>query len=105
MFTYLFGGAIEGSTGEYLQFLLPGVLVMAVLLTTTYSGIALNADRPNAVVDRFRSLPVWAAAPLVGAVAGDAVRYALAASPAASRDKALTPTMGSRSATRARVHS
>jgi ABC-2 type transport system permease protein len=78
MFTYLFGGAIEGSTGEYLQFVLPGALVMAVVLTTTHSGIALYADRTRGVVDRFRSMPVWAPAPLVGAVAGDAVRYALA---------------------------
>lgn len=79
MFTYMFGGAIGGSTGEYLQFVLPGVLVMAVLLTTTYSGIALYVDKSRGVIDRFRSLPVWGPAPLVGAVAGDAVRYAMAA--------------------------
>jgi ABC-2 type transport system permease protein len=44
LFTYLFGGAIEGSTDDYLQFILPGVLVMSVLFTTVYSGIALNTD-------------------------------------------------------------
>ena len=56
-----------------------GVLVMAVLLTTTYSGIALYVDKSRGVIDRFRSLPVWAPSPLVGAVAGDTVRYAMAA--------------------------
>jgi ABC-2 type transport system permease protein len=75
MFTYMFGGAIAGSTGEYLQFLLPGVLVMSVLFTTVYSGVALNTDLTKGVVDRFRSLPIWRPSPLIGAVLGDSVRY------------------------------
>ena len=78
MFTYLFGGAIAGSTGEYLDYILPGILVMSVLFTTVYSGVALNTDRTKGVVDRFRSLPVWQSAPLVGSLLGDAVRYLLA---------------------------
>jgi ABC-2 type transport system permease protein len=78
MFTYLFGGAIEGSTGDYLDYILPGVLVMSVLFTTVYSGIALNTDLTKGVVDRFRSLPIWRPAPLVGALLGDSVRYVVA---------------------------
>jgi ABC-2 type transport system permease protein len=78
MFTYLFGGAIAASTGEYLQYILPGVLVMSVLFTTVYSGIALNTDLTKGVVDRFRSLPIWRPAPLVGALLGDSVRYIVA---------------------------
>jgi ABC-2 type transport system permease protein len=78
MFTYMFGGALAGSTGEYLQFLLPGILVMSVLFTTVYSGVALNTDMTKGVVDRFRSLPVWRPAPLVGSVVGDSVRYLVA---------------------------
>ncbi|MDN5933261.1 MAG: ABC transporter permease [Pseudonocardia sp.] len=78
MFTYLFGGAIAGSTGEYLQFVLPGILVMSVLFTTVYSGVALNTDVTKGVVDRFRTLPIWRPAPLVGALLGDTVRYLLA---------------------------
>lgn len=78
MFTYLFGGAIAGSTGAYLQFILPGILVMSVLFTTVYSGVTLNTDVTKGVVDRFRSLPIWSPAPLVGALLGDAARYAVA---------------------------
>jgi ABC-2 type transport system permease protein len=78
MFTYLFGGAIAGSTGEYLDYILPGVLVMSVLFTTVYSGVALNTDLTKGVVDRFRSLPTWRPAPLVGALLGDSVRYLVA---------------------------
>jgi ABC-2 type transport system permease protein len=78
MFTYLFGGAISGSTGQYLDYILPGVLVMSVLFTTVYSGVALNTDLTKGVVDRFRSLPIWRPAPLVGALLGDSVRYLVA---------------------------
>ncbi len=78
MFTYMFGGAIAGSTDDYLQFLLPGILVMSVLFTTVYSGVALNTDVTKGAVDRFRSLPIWKPAPLVGAVLGDSVRYLIA---------------------------
>ena len=75
MFTYIFGGAIEGSTGEYLHYLLPGILVMSVLFTTVYSGVALNTDLTKGVVDRFRSLPIWGGAPLLGSMLGDSARY------------------------------
>ncbi|MDQ3660760.1 MAG: ABC transporter permease [Actinomycetota bacterium] len=78
MFTYLFGGAIAGSTGEYLDYILPGILVMSVLFTTVYSGIALNTDLTKGVVDRFRSLPIWRPAPLLGSLLGDSVRYLIA---------------------------
>jgi ABC-2 type transport system permease protein len=78
MFTYLFGGAVAGSTSEYLDYILPGILVMSVLFTTVYSGVALNTDLTKGVVDRFRSLPIWRPAPLVGSLLGDSVRYVLA---------------------------
>jgi ABC-2 type transport system permease protein len=78
MFTYLFGGALAGSPREYLQFLLPAILVMTVLFTTVYSGVTLNTDMTKGVVDRFRSLPISRAAPLVGPLLSDTVRYLLA---------------------------
>jgi ABC-2 type transport system permease protein len=78
MFTYLFGGAIAGSTGAYLDYILPGILVMSVVFTTVYSGTVLNTDLTKGVADRFRSLPIWRPAPLVGALLGDAVRYVIA---------------------------
>jgi ABC-2 type transport system permease protein len=78
MFTYIFGGAIAGSTGAYLDYILPGILVMSVLFTTVYSGVALNTDLTKGVVDRFRTLPIWKPSPLVGALLGDSVRYLVA---------------------------
>src|SRR5262245_1881581 len=54
MFTYLFGGALTGSTHRYLQFILPGTLVMTVLLVSMYAGIGLNTDASKGISDRFR---------------------------------------------------
>src|SRR4051812_36682547 len=44
LFTYMFGGALAGSTSEYLQELLPGILVMTVAMITPYTGMNLNTD-------------------------------------------------------------
>jgi ABC-2 type transport system permease protein len=78
MFTYLLGGAISGSTSQYLQFILPGTLVMAVLLVGMYAGIGINTDVATGMADRFRSLPVWRLSPVAGALLGDVARYLLA---------------------------
>jgi ABC-2 type transport system permease protein len=77
MFTYLFGGALAGSTQEYLQFLLPGILVQSHVMITSNTGITLNTDIQKGVFDRFRSLPVWRPSPLVGALLGDLGRYSI----------------------------
>ncbi len=77
MFTYLFGGALAGSPQAYLQFLLPGIMVQSVIFTTIYTGVTLNTDIQKGVYDRFRSLPIWRPAPLVGAMLGDSVRYTI----------------------------
>ena len=78
LFTYLFGGAIAGSTGEYLQFVLPGILVMTVVFITIYTGLGINNDIKKGVFDRFRSLPIWQPAFLMGALLADVVRYIVA---------------------------
>ena len=79
LFTYLFGGALAGSTGDYLQFLLPGTLALAVVFVTVYTGVTLNRDLATGAFDRFRSMPVWRPAPIVGGLLGDAGRYLVAA--------------------------
>ncbi len=78
LFTYLFGGALAGSPTEYIQVLLPGILVQAVVFITMYAGMGLNNDIKKGVFDRFRSMPVWRPAPMVGLLLGDAVRFVIA---------------------------
>lgn len=78
LYTYLFGGALAGSPSAYLQLLLPGILVMTVTWITMYTGQALNTDISKGVFDRFRSLPMWRPAVLVGMLLADTVRYTIA---------------------------
>ena len=78
LFTYIFGGAIGGSPREYIQYLLPGILVQTVVFITVYTGVGLNTDIQKGLFDRFRSLPMWQPAPLFGALAGDVLRYSMA---------------------------
>ncbi|TLP98062.1 ABC transporter permease [Nesterenkonia salmonea] len=89
MFTFIFGGAMgavvsgTGQTGgpavsEYVQFFIPGIFVQTLIMITMYTGITLNKDISKGIFDRFRSLPIWRPAQLVGALLGDQVRYGLA---------------------------
>jgi oleandomycin transport system permease protein len=77
LFVYLFGGAIAGSQHQYLQYVLPGLLVQSLLFGAVAIGVNLNTDIDKGVFDRFRSLPIARSAPLIGAVLSDVVRYVL----------------------------
>ncbi|GAA3026042.1 MULTISPECIES: ABC transporter permease [Streptosporangium] len=74
LFTYVFGGAISGSTGDYLQFALPGLLVQNALFYTLSTAIGLNTDITKGVFDRLRSLPIARTAPLSGRIIADTVK-------------------------------
>lgn len=79
LFVYLFGGAVAGSTQEYLQYLLPGILILTtVLVGQTATGITIVTDMKKGIFDRFRSMPISRSAPLIGSVLGDGVRYLVA---------------------------
>jgi ABC-2 type transport system permease protein len=78
LFTYMFGGALAGSPRVYIQFLLPGILVQTIIFITVYTGVGLNSDIQKGLYDRFRSLPMWQPAPILGALAGDLFRYSMA---------------------------
>ncbi len=77
IFVYIFGGAVAGSTHDYLQFLLPGILGQTIAQAAIMIGVNLNTDLEKGIFDRFRSLPIPRSAPLVGAVLGDVVRYVI----------------------------
>lgn len=78
LFTFMFGGALSGSPREYIQFLLPGILVQTIIFITVYTGVGLNTDIQKGLFDRFRSLPMWQPSPIFGALAGDLFRYTTA---------------------------
>jgi ABC-2 type transport system permease protein/oleandomycin transport system permease protein len=76
LFTYVFGGAIAGSPGDYLPFMLPGIIVQNALFATMTTGFGLNTDLTKGVFDRLRSLPVARWAPLAGRILADTVKQA-----------------------------
>lgn len=71
---YVFGGAIAGSSQEYLQFALPGILVQSVAFLPFTTALALNVDFQRGVIDRFRSLPIARSAVISGRILADGVR-------------------------------
>jgi len=76
LFTYIFGGALAGgSQHAYLEFLLPGMLGQTIAMTSIAIGQNLHTDIDKGVFDRFRSLPIGRAVPLIGAVLAEFTRY------------------------------
>ncbi|RZU73843.1 ABC-2 type transport system permease protein/oleandomycin transport system permease protein [Micromonospora kangleipakensis] len=76
LFTYVFGTAISGSPGDYLQFALPGIIVQNALFATMTTGFGLNNDLTKGVFDRLRALPIARWSPLAGRIVADTVKQA-----------------------------
>lgn len=75
LFNYVFGGAIgAGAQINYLEFLVPGVLVITALQGAQQTSLSLAADLTEGVVDRFMTLPMSQVAVIAGRTISDAVR-------------------------------
>jgi len=78
LFTYVFGGAIRFATGgNYINFLLPGIIIQTIIFAATNTTIGLSVDLSRGMIDRFRSLPMSRAAVLAGRTIADTVRGGL----------------------------
>jgi ABC-2 type transport system permease protein/oleandomycin transport system permease protein len=71
LFRYVFGGAINTGRVSYVDFLMPGIIVMTAIFGALTTGLGLTEDIKAGVVDRFRSLPIARSAVLVGRTAAD----------------------------------
>ncbi|MEK8104465.1 ABC transporter permease [Micromonospora sp. M12] len=78
VFMLIFGGAVSGDRGDYLEFLLPGILAQNLAFQISAAASAIQNDIRKGIFDRFRSLPIARSAPLVGHIIGDLPRLALA---------------------------
>src|SRR5262245_57265284 len=81
MFLYVFGGAIKAALppaahGEYIYWLIPGILAQSAVFGSAPTAYGLNNDRTKGVLDRFRSLPMARSAVLAGRTASDLARNA-----------------------------
>ncbi|MGH8825071.1 MAG: ABC transporter permease [Jiangellaceae bacterium] len=75
LFTYAFGGAIQPPGVEkYVDYLLPGLYVLAIAFGASQTGVAIADDLTTGMIDRFRALPMTRAAVLAGRTVADAIR-------------------------------
>jgi ABC transporter DrrB family efflux protein len=77
LFRYVLGGAIDTGSVDYVDFLMPGIIVQTVIFGALVTGIGLTEDLKAGVVDRFRSLPIARSAMLLGRTAADMVMNVL----------------------------
>ena len=58
LFVYVFGGAIQAGTGNYVNYMLPGILLIAIGSGIAYTALRLFTDRQKGLFARFHSMPV-----------------------------------------------
>ena len=97
----VFGDLVETVIGQdYIQFLLPGVLVMQVTLAAGATGVGLATDLRDGIIDRFRSLPMAQISVLTGRTTADLARLSCGAwhggSPQRTRQALPTGTSSQR---------
>jgi len=74
LFAYVFGGAIRIPGFSYIDFMMPGIFVQAIVFGLVQTGVGLAQDTSSGMVDRFRSLPMARSAVLAGRTISDTVR-------------------------------
>ena len=79
LFVYIFGGAIDTGETSYVNYLTAGILVQTAAFGASTTAVSLKADLQRGIVDRFRSLPMFTPALLVGHVTADLVRNLVSA--------------------------
>ncbi|WP_114559510.1 ABC transporter permease [Desertihabitans aurantiacus] len=58
LFVYVFGGAIDTGGGSYVNYLLPGILLITIASGVAYTSYRLFLDLQGGIVERFRSMPI-----------------------------------------------
>jgi ABC-2 type transport system permease protein len=77
LFVYVFGGAIQTPGYDYVDFLMPGIIVQNIAFGGFVTALGLNEDLHKGLIDRFRSLPMARPAVLAGRTLADVVTNAL----------------------------
>ncbi|MGN6190010.1 MAG: ABC transporter permease [Conexibacter sp.] len=80
LFVYVFGGAIETPGYDYVDFLIPGIIVQNIAFGGFVTALGLNEDLHKGLIDRFRSLPMARPAVLAGRTLADVVTNTLSVS-------------------------
>ena len=77
LFVYVFGGAIQTGTDNYVNYLLPGILLIAIASGIAYTSYRLFMDKQSGIFERFHSMPIARSAALWGHVLTSLVSNAI----------------------------
>jgi ABC-2 type transport system permease protein len=78
LFVYVFGGAIQAGNDDYINYLLPGILLIAIASGIAYTAVRLFADMKSGIFERFQSMPIARSSVLWAHVLTSLVSNALA---------------------------
>lgn len=73
VFVIVFGGAIE-QDGHYIDYVVPGTLILCVGFVSAATAISVAQDKTSGTIDRFKTLPIFGASPLIGHVVASIIR-------------------------------
>jgi ABC transporter DrrB family efflux protein len=71
LFVYVFGGAINTGSLDYVDYLMPGIIVQSMVFGGFVTALGLAEDLKKGLIDRFRSLPMWSPAVISGRILAD----------------------------------
>jgi ABC-2 type transport system permease protein/oleandomycin transport system permease protein len=71
LFVYVFGGAIDTGSLDYVDYLIPGIIVQSMVFGGFVTALGLSEDLKKGLIDRFRSLPMWGPAVVAGRILAD----------------------------------
>lgn len=79
LFRYVFGGAINTGGTTYVNFLVAGILIQSVAFGSLTTSLSVATDLTRGIIDRFKTLPMFSGAVLVGHVTADLFRNLISA--------------------------
>ena len=74
LFGLIFGGAVAMGRESYINFIVPSIMLISIIQSTIFTGISINKDVKNGIIDRYRSMPIYQSSVLVGHVAASVFR-------------------------------
>ncbi|MFD6394715.1 ABC transporter permease [Nocardia sp. NPDC060259] len=77
MFVYVFGGAMDTGPGPYIDYVVPGIILLCAGFGASTTAVALSTDLSEGIIDRFRTMAIARSAVLTGHVAESVLRNLL----------------------------
>jgi len=79
LFGYIFGGAVTMGRENYINFIVPSIMLISIAQSTIFTGISVNKDVKNGIIDRYRSMPIAQSSVLIGHVVASVFRSVIVA--------------------------